>query len=542
MIRRRCLLLLCAAAATLSLILLALRLGDGLQAWGGSGEYSEHTTRLLAWREWDSHAASPLLRRLGSTDGGYPPGVHLVSLAFEPLLGADAVGAQRIGAFWLLTLAFAVSWLTRTWTGRSQPALLAGSLIPLLPAVHAASTRYSYEVPLVAMIWLSWAALAAAERRGSLAWVGVGLLFALSCLTKWTAIPMLGAVVLTEAGRTRRVAPSMVALLVAASLLALWFHNRPDLGSFGSAAGEMLAHGVSSSAPRGFFWPFDEFVARGLDRVLALTGGRLVWYPLAWLASVVSPLGGLVLGYAVWPALRADRSIRWAAATFVGSWWVFLLLCVPVLDARFLLVLLPLAAVLAGISWREARRHGAIAVVFAVLLLIQLDFHRAAPSPWNRRLMVPSGPRSLGQVEFAGIGLASSVEGRGWLRADQRGDAGNKLRARLWSRVLAQAGVESLGWVEGVPLIRPPADDLWLRYEVALLARLGGRRLDLRVMSPERWLGQPDLFLTPADRPSVPAELGSGWVLAESVVWPGGGVTLWRAPGPSVPPPGGPRP
>lgn len=548
-------------AAAVAISLLLVRQGDGLQQYTGAGQYGDHMTRLAAWQSWKAGTDADLLVRLRLADGSFPPLVHIVALAASPVLGAKAEEIQRVSVVWLLLLGLGVALVARAWSDRPSAGPIAFGIAVLLPATHAAGTRYGYELPLVAMSWLSWGGLATAGRSPSYWAAGTGVVFGLTCLTKWDGVPFLGGILLAEAIRTRRVAPALLCGATAATMMLGWFGGMADLGSLGSAAREMLAHVRGHEGTRGWLWPIGDMAAMGFERVRLLRPGLLAWYPLSFLTTVLSPAAGIALVAAAAPVVRRRPRALGPPAVAASTLLAFLVLCVPVLDERFMLVLLPTLAVLAALGLAERGTLLRGSILLGVLAVVCLDFHRSPTASWNRPFVLATvSPPIQGQsqkpVVARGLGLASSVEGRGWLRFDEQRDARSGRRDLIWSRVVEIPEVSSIGWPYMQPLVVPPFDDVWLVYEAQHLEWATGRRIEAHPIRGDLPGSLPDLLLTAAPSGSAhrfdPPLLAGDWSLLEMLRaddQDGLDVALWRRRNPgdpglrsAGPPPSGGRP
>jgi hypothetical protein len=523
-----------APSAIVAAAVVRLRQDDGLQQFASAGQYLEHATRLTVWREWRDHDELGWLDRLQATDGSYPPVAHLAALLAEPILGADAAGVERIGILWLFVVGIAALGLLRAWGGRGRALGLAFGLTVLLPAVHATATRYGTELPMVALLYGSWALLASGHA------ILAAVVASLACLTKWTAVPFVLLAFAAEAWRSRRVGRPILAAVLGFALLLPWLDFGARMGSLGGAGAEMLAQLGDVDEAHDALWPASAMAMAGVGRLGFLLSGeglrRATWVPLAFVTSLLGPaaLLALVVPALSWrrrPAAQAEASARVPAESdsrgpafpvgatllFALGSITFLLLCIPVRDERFLLPLLPLLALHAALRLGPAPAWRAL-LVQVVLALVLLDFHRGPPAPWNHRILLRSdGPPPIVAV-LRGLATSSSIDGRGWTRADERQDSRSSLREAAWAAILADDGVRSLAWVHDRPLIQGPGDEAWLRYESELLRWSTGRRLDVGVLG-EGTL--PDRLLIRADQLPPPR-----WSPRARVADPAGGVGL----------------
>ena len=455
-----------------------------IQPYGSNGAaWIEHAVRLQVRDAVTCCGGSPLriLRRADDAAISHPPGLHLLTSLVGEVTGHRAEAVLWTGPCWLLLLAFGVAACARRISGRGDVAAFAAVGTLAVPALQGAATRYHYDVPMSALLWLSTAALLLArDRRGrsrarALAVGSGGLLFA-AALVKWTALPF-GLVMLTAAmaaeppaegpSGVRRLRLLLLSGAVAGLLTIAWVLVAPT--SFSSA------------------WLATSF-GEPWTTSARLEAGRLVWYPLALGRSVFSWTGALLigLGLVVWLA-RGARSWRFVAGIVVGQ-WAFCVVVVGPLDERFLLTLIPALVLGAGLGWSSLAvgwRRGAAAVAAALALAICVDFH------------------------FGGIGLGpeGSFEQRGWARGEAVEDPQLELREALWAS-LAHCIDRQLGLVEGVS---ERGDVWWLRYRSELagawgqpgadpiVVRPAGRRwrLDPDAVDDPNWLIQTGITLTP---------------------------------------------
>ena len=159
-----------------------------IQPAGGDSVYTEHRDRLHvleALRRADLSQPRLLVRSL---DNAYPPGLHVFTAALGALSGHWVDDVVWTGLVWLALLALGVGGCAAALTGSRLAGLAAFGATMLLPAGQAAATRYYYDLPMSAWLWIMlWGARARWERRPGRGGVGAGALLAMACLTKWTA-------------------------------------------------------------------------------------------------------------------------------------------------------------------------------------------------------------------------------------------------------------------------------------------------------------------------------------------------------------------
>ena len=319
------------------------------------------------------------------------------------------------------------------------------------------TTRYAYDLPMTALLWVSVAGLAAAGeaqgRRARIMAVLAGMGLAASALLKWTALPFGLVMVMglwVSLGRLHgwRMTTERVGLaLVVAATIVMGFMTAggSSMGAMGAATfqppvGEALdsrpwLQSLMSGLPEGV----DDRVGSMILQLLHLDSERLSFYPGRLITTIFSPLLmiPLVVGIGVW--WRSGRPGMGLALTTIVGQWVFCLLLVPPLDDRFLLTLAPVLTLIAALGWMglEVRiRRFANPMVCVAALWVAGDFHLRSPK--TELHLDPSTPLSDEQNGVAWrerIGLSSSVYLRGWTRSDEIQPDRSALREQLWDAV-----------------------------------------------------------------------------------------------------------
>ncbi len=541
------------AAAVAAIVWLRLAL-DGVQPYGADGaEYIEHAARLAVLRTVQDLGLFPPWTLLVASDGAFPPLMHLSMLVPGALFGHEAGVAAATGVGWLLLLAFAVGWTVAGLTGRSSLAAPAAAATLLMPAAHGMATRYYYDLPMIALLWLAVAILLAGrEERPLLAGGAAGVALAGAALVKWAALafgpPMLlGALLVgwrSRDGRRRRPgrrAVAGVACVAVAGALCLAFvagrgtdNSLAMMGRVAFTQVDPAEWDVREDAPG----PIASASGQLVDRLSRLRAEDLVFYPLRLVTSVLSPALALLLLPLLFVWGRAGREGLALLVAIALGHGLFLLGVMPVLDDRFASIGAP-ALVVAGVcGWaRLERQPRAVlaALVLAVGLAVGLDFHFGPPAPWNAEIEVLAPDRDdFPPTALRGVGLASSVERRGWSRGDASPASREALRDAVWEAVL-DCGGEGVAVAYERPLVSPDGDAEWLRYR-SLLSELAdgvqapaaggvcpgdGRQWDLE--------GRLDLVLTAAGAELPGCLRPHRWRRAREVADPdaGPGVVIW---------------
>jgi len=517
-------------ASICSLVLRRLS-GAGLQSYGADGaQYLEHTARLRVLKLWRGTESFFPLGFAADADAAFPPVLHLVTLPIGGALGHSAETAAKTGVLWLVLLAVLVGWIAYQLGASRRASGLAALVVVVTPALHGLATRYYYDLPMTVFLWASAGVLLAtlgarlSPLRGG---VGTGLLLALAALTKWAALAfgapiLLGVLFLfwqerRSSGRLQSlVVPAVVAVGTTAVVLAAFLAASGPENSLNSMASTAYAgpHGLARLSGRGL--------------------AHLAFYPLRLVVSAVSP----ALAFCVVPPVIAwalgKRQALPLVLCVVAGHTAFLVVGMPALDDRFLVPGLPVLALVVAQGWeslpsRPRRVHGSLSL--GVALWVAWDFHGGAQGPLNQEvgLTAPSQD-DVPPTHARGLGAASSVEGRGWLRADEQRPHAGVFREVLWA-VVARERPTYLG-VPGQKILIDPWGDLeWWRYR-GLLGQVSESGVGPEVIAicPPPGHGpyeaeEPDLvvnFLAPGALPDLPACLdATRWSLIDVVADPG---------------------
>ncbi|HCP47347.1 MAG TPA: hypothetical protein DIU15_14995 [Deltaproteobacteria bacterium] len=505
--------------------LVARRISDtGLQAYGADGaQYLEHTARLRVLKLWQNADGGVSLGFVADADAAFPPVLHLLTLPFGALFGHTAELASRTGLLWFLLLALVAGVLAHQLGASRRVAGVAAMLLMLVPAVHGMATRYYYDLPMTVFLWGSAAVLLATLRGRWSPGVGgliAAVLLVLAVLTKWAALafgaPILLGVVLLYGVEARsslswRRLGVVLSAVSAVSLLLL--------GAFLMASGP--ENSLMSMASTAYSGP------HGLARLVHRGSSHLMFYPLRLVVSVISPALFACLLPALVSWLRGQRRGLPLVLTVCVGHGLFLVVGMPALDDRFLLPGLPVLAVVVALGWESMpsmHRRALGSLTLAMGLWVAWDFHAGTAGPFNQAVTLTKPTEDdVPPTSARGLGAASSMEGRGWLRVDEQGPPARAFREALWS-VVARDRPSYLGVPGQKALIDPWGDLEWWRYR-GLLDQVTGPREGPEVIAlcPPPGHGpyeseQPDLVVNlvpPGALPALPSCLDAGrWSLS----------------------------
>ncbi len=547
-----------AAVATVVL----LRLRRGLQPYGVEGaHYIEHAERLTvlgAWSRLGEPGSGGLVDEL---DGLFPPLMHLATIVLSPVVGHDAESVATTGVLWLFGLAAAVG--ATTWLvtrSRLAAGATAGATL-LLPAGHAFASRYYYDLPMTALLWLLVpVALATWDRRPWLGGLLVGLLWLAANLLKWSSIPfggfMLAAAactpVLTGEGERllrplRRLGAFALAGVVAAAGSLAWVLAAGPESSLGTMADVMWSDLGQRSVGSGGLGAMIGGAWTWVTEHGALLGSRwqpskLAWYGVQAVTTVLSPLFAVpVLALAVFGAVRRPRLLT-MVGILLGGQLLFLLLWIPVIDDRFLLTSLPALLVLAGVGFGDLPRGWwwpAGVAVAACGLWVAAEFHLSFPPlPSTAWEASPGDGWDAPPLRGWGIALGDSVEQRGWSRARTTPDDRREVKDEVWEAVASRRPRVVL--IPDAPVEAAPAGEIyWLDYR-SMLASMGDPELLFDFAEGCQEAGSADLAVLAAPTEGDPeACVPSDWTevarIRASEQWD---VTIWQ-PGSAAPPTSG---
>ncbi len=460
---------------------------DGVQMHGCDGApYIEHVARLATLKAWREGSLLAPWDLLVSMDGDFPPLMHLLALPLGALAGHDANTVLWSGFLWLLLLAAAVGSVVVQLSGQRVAGLAAFVGTLLLPAAHGFATRYYYDLPMTALIWASAAyVLRWGDRKPVRAGLGGGLLLAGAALVKWSALPfglpvLVGAALCVRQGakeetvreRLRRsmgVAGIACAVVFLFSWLFLWSsgadnsYQAMSAQSFQNSDSAPLPSGIDALLPGPVAFVVGEALA-GIERI---DGSELAFYSMRLVTSVYSPLlaAALALLSLLWLALDR-RAVPLLLLVVLGQ-GAFLLLVLSMFDDRFLLTGAVLPVVLGSLGW--ARCSDGVRAVIAVLvvvlgLAVAADFHFGQPASWNEAVEWRSSP-AQGQppVVRRGLGLASSVQRLGWVRADEQENARTPYREALWG-AMGRCRFGRIAELDGWPILGGCGNRFWWEY------------------------------------------------------------------------------
>ncbi len=531
-------------AAVSSIVLLRLSAEPMQPYGGGSAHYLEHHDRLLVGSALKDLGEAPLARVLTEADTGFPPLVHLVSAAASAVFGWGLHGVLWTGVFWLGLLGLAVGWCASSLSDRPGVGPAAATAVFLTPAVHGFATRYYYDLPMTALLWLTVAAaLGTWPRRPVTGTVAVAVAALLSCLAKWAALAFGPGLVLGAAlsnrmwsRRTQLLAlagaAAVFAVLMAGTLAVLGPGN-----SFDASSGEVIRDwaGDDEEAPSllsGAAW------ARWVDFAdQQLSPPRVRLYAIRIVGSI---FGLWLFGLLAWTLVswwrRTDRAGLPLLVCAVASHGFFLIFVMPVADDRFLLPVVPALLVPAAIGWVHLpRRRRAVAggLVLGVGLLTAAEFHLGGPSVLGTPLLDDrAGETSDEPASVIRLwGVDDSVEGRGWVHRSRQPSDQGELRERLWQAIRA-CGADAVATDdEASPVIHPGGVRSWLEYR----SRLDELELDRRPMGLSALCEEPpgyeaELALTLPQRfwgeahPCLPS---SEWKPVRTLSFDGRVIQFW---------------
>jgi len=431
-----------------------------LDVYGDQGaEYIEHFERLRVTQIL-SEGHGPWWQRFAGADGAYPPGLHAATLPLQGVVGLPAESLWMAAWPWLVLLVAAVGALGWRFGGE-RAGVAAATATAALPVFGAVAGRYYYDLPMVALLFASTAALAwaPAGRRGAGLGGLAGLLAFGAAVVKWTALPF-GGLMLAGAWMGRRSAAAALAVALGLAIPSgaflaqssrswseMMFTLAEEGGSTGDRVGSALDRILSAKPP-------GQRASEGL--VPASLVGRAGWYAgrlpsrtLSWPVAVL-----LVLGVGLWGRRRAPGA--WVVGAVVAGHSAVVLLLVPPLDDRFLLTLPPALALAGALGWATLRgRRAALWAVAAVAvgLGVAADFHGGGDASW--------------------WSLNSSWEQRGWARAGDVRPSRRAFREALWAA--AGPAHPDVIAVLGVGVVDPTGEEEWWRYR-ALRAEVEGAR------------------------------------------------------------------
>lgn len=304
--------------------------------------------------------------------------------------------AARLPNVLLLAGLLAASFALGSWVGGPWAGVIASAGAALDPNLVAHSSLVTVDSPFaLATLLTLWAGAALADRPSLAAggWLGLALGFAF--LTKYSAVLLLGALILLPLAAPRCSSPGYPRRLALATLLAgvvayavicagyLFIEIGAPLASLGFRSDPFrrlasLAPGLPSPLPAAFLTGLDQSIAddRGFDWPVYLLGKAWpggVWFYFLFLWLVKTPLLMLlaqVVGLArvVWSRVTlVEPRTRYLLANLVLSLLYFSFLFRTQIGYRFVLMCVPLAWVVAarGLAPLVSSRAGAAGLVLA---------------------------------------------------------------------------------------------------------------------------------------------------------------------------------
>jgi hypothetical protein len=449
----------------------------------------EHVVRLRVLEAW--RADAPFLEWIASFDDQFPPLMHLLTLPAGAVFGHHLGGIAWTGVLWLGALAALVSWTVRLLGGSTSAAAAGFAATMLWPAGHAFATRYYYDLPMTVFLWaIVPVALATWDRRPWLGGAAVGALITAACLVKWSALafgPLLaiaaagcarGPVGMSGKAHTLQLSHRALALGVAAIVSAAGTYGFATLFGADSSLAVMLSDMWPGLG--GGLYPADSpdplaalaWISENGDRVGRSTVlSDLPFYPVTLVTALLSPpLAALLAGcIGVW--LLLDRRGLVLVLLAVGLQWAFLARALRVLDERFLITVVPALFVAGALGWSTLRvrpRRVVASLAFAAAVVVGVDFHYGVTPALSRPI-----PLSLGTslpVTARGLGLADSVEQRGWARWDSAVPARTAARIAINAALATCPGSRFL-LADAPREASPFGERYWLEYRF-LLQRL----------------------------------------------------------------------
>jgi len=458
------------AGATLLAILLTRVLQQPLQPYRTAKvPFVQHGIRMRALNSFEELGSWNPMAIYAAVDGDYAPGVHLVTFFWGALFGHSAEAVVPSALCWLVMLAVTITLVARRLGGSQHAALAAGLFTAVLPCVHGAATIYYYDLPFLALVWLSVFCLLPRPGGRPLAMGAyAGLAFAAGCVAKWSALP-LGAPLLAGAmligardARRERATTALACVVTITILLGLVL-----LSSDASLQDTLRSQVDSSTTDESIF---------GLRTKTGDLLPRAAYLATHFITAALSPLLAIsLLGLGALWLMRDRRALPLVALGSTGS-IAFAALLAADEDERFLVPAATLLALCAGLALDRIKSpewaRTIAAVTIAVGLLVALDFHHAERAPWNKEMVLFSfDTAGKDPARMRGLGAASSIEALGWNRRDETPDVPERLLDSLAATFAEDPGSQVL--------VTPSAEDVgvhsvWFEYR-HLLARRSGK-------------------------------------------------------------------
>ncbi len=469
---------------------------SGIQHYGLDGApWIEHEARLRWLETWRRRGDLDLAGLIGEADGFFPPVMHLVTTPLVAPFGHTDLAAAYTAVLWLLLLAAAVGVVGYRLSGDRSVAAASAVGALLVPALHAFATRYYYDVPMTAALWVVVAAILLTwDRRPLVGGLIVGLLWVGADLIKWTSL-VFGVFMVAGAWTTRtvdgrrlgrRTVAGLITAAVSVVLLAGYLELTGPEGSLRVMLDQMWGDlgerslGTGGLSVAGTIEAVTGFVEQqGWRFGTALPEGKWRFYPGGMVTAVLSPLLTVpVVGLCALWAVRSRRGLGLFAVTILGH-WLFVMGWVPVIDERFLITLAPCVVLAAAIGWGtlepvNRRRVGIAVVVLGVW--VGAEFHFGVPP-------LPTGPVELVAAKnnrvpatvARGLGLADSQEQRGWVRWDTEQRVPVWERERLW-RLMIHCGARVILEGPGVRGDERALGAYWVGYRSIRREQVEGLR------------------------------------------------------------------
>ena len=461
----------------------------GIQPYGYDGaEFIEHRERLAVALALRDVGETGLRTAIIDADRDFPPLLHWITTVLVAPLGQDAVSATRTGVLWLALLGLAAGVVTWALAERRVSVASAAAVgCFLVPALHGFTTRYYYDLPLMALLWCVVAFGLAMRGRGvAVLGIGLGGLWFLACLIKWTALPLgpvsIGAVLLAAGlgSWRRRAAIGGTAVVVWALLLGGWVALLGAAGSLGGMLanwlGQMDADQAGAAAELGGLVGSALGVIGRVDPL-----ARLQFYLLGTAFSVFSPLlfaATVALGVQ-W--LRTGRAGAALLAVMVAGHGLFACFGVAVFDERFILGVAPALVIAGALGWGAlpTRLRSIVGVALVVLgLVLAVEHHHVGQRVGEARIENRAPDSFANHVR--GPWVADPVERRGWGHHDGETGRGHLELEALWGAVVA-AQPQAVLVVGDPDLDQAALPSSWLDYRRRLDAlQRGGAPIEVR--------------------------------------------------------------
>jgi len=458
------------AGATLLVILLTRILQQPLQPYRTAKvPFVQHGIRMRALNSFEELGSWNPMAIYAAVDGDYAPGVHLVTFFWGAIFGHSAEAVVPSALCWLVLLAVTIALVARRLGASQHGALAAGLFTAVMPCVHGAATIYYYDLPFLALVWLS--VLCLLPRPGGrplIMGLGAGMAFAAACVAKWSALPLgapflVGAVLVGARDARRERATATLSCVVTISVLL----TIVLLSSDASLQDTLRSQADSSTTEESIF---------GLRTKTGDLLPRAAYLATHFITAALSPLLAIpLLGLGALWLIRDRRALPLVALGSAGS-IAFAALLAADEDERFLVPAATLLTLCAGLALDHLKSaewaHKIAALTVVGGLLVALDFHHAERAPWNKELVLFSfDTPGKDPARMRGFGAVSSIEALGWNRRDETPDVPEQLLDSLAATFAEDPGSQVL--------VTPSAEDVgvhsvWFEYR-HLLARRSGK-------------------------------------------------------------------